>query len=725
MSRRFNRLFRRIRFEILENRELLAVVLQTAEYNGNQYHLLSGPNGSGLTWTQAHEAVRDYGAGASLITLRDEAERSFIANAFKQSAYVWTGFTDVANEGDFRGPNGEMVRPDLWWSGEPSNGAPGEHFALLYNFAGGGFRLNDYSDSGTISGWPVHAVVVVDQSVKQGFATRFVYLVPSDRQPSPAYRSALETTAKTVQRWYADKMGDPGFAATYRDAQSGNIVSRIDRAVNFYWDAASPAGGIGNDNFTAKWTTHLHPPTSGTFTFYVRSDDGIRLYIDGRLVIDSWYDRAISESSASIELTDDHIYDITLEYYERTGGAIVDLSWSGPSFDRQILAEPYVYAGNGKTVVLNTPAVETYVTEHPASWYSTNPPGSPTEMWFWQNVLGDGFALTGEKFDDPNNRWIFYIDAAPACRQLIGGTNGVALMARNDLEGLTGGRNVPTCANESPDLGGIDRWIIGAAHEIGHALGLAHPGECRPDGPLAAREAMMCYGYMDGLRATLTAEDKSSLNNSPFTRERPLDLTENIPALLSEAQSIEGTNDVVDAFQWHNRNKPEDVNGDQAVTPNDALVVINNLNLEGARQLAAEGSVNAGYRIDVTNDWYISPVDALTIINLLNSLASTQAEGEPDLMSMGALTVALVFGDEETFVEVREEPLLRQSNAVAFDHISQIRKPQRQSPETPENNHSDASRTVDDLFAVCETIPWWHDEQSDALAGSLHPKDSA
>jgi len=41
-------------------------------------------------------------------------------------------------------------------------------------------------------------------------------------------------------------------------------------------------------------------------------------------------------------------------------------------------------------------------------------------IWFWQNALADGFALTEGQFDDPLNRWIFYLDADPECDQLVG-----------------------------------------------------------------------------------------------------------------------------------------------------------------------------------------------------------------------------------------------------------------------------------------------------------------
>lgn len=79
--------------------------------------------------------------------------------------------------------------------------------------------------------------------------------------------------------------------------------------------------------------------------------------------------------------------------------------------------------GNGSRFSLSTPIVDVYKTSHPAAYYSSVPsaPGAPFDQWFWENVLNDGFELTGGGLVDPNNRWIFYIDADTACGQKIGG----------------------------------------------------------------------------------------------------------------------------------------------------------------------------------------------------------------------------------------------------------------------------------------------------------------
>src|SRR5262245_42856701 len=80
--------------------------------------------------------------------------------------------------------------------------------------------------------------------------------------------------------------------------------------------------------------------------------------------------------------------------------------------------------GTGATYSLHEPVVEVLVTPHPVSWYQTEAPASSFQNRFWESVVADGFALTGGIFDDPNNRWLFHIDADPLCQQVIGGTSG-------------------------------------------------------------------------------------------------------------------------------------------------------------------------------------------------------------------------------------------------------------------------------------------------------------
>ncbi len=165
---------------------------------------------------------------------------------------------------------------------------------------------------------------------------------------------------------------------------------------------------------------------------------------------------------------------------------------------------------NGKSFRLHSPPVEVYKTGHAASWYSTHPNGPNPTDWFWLNTSQDGSALTGGELEDPYNTWVFYIDADPSCGQEGGGTNGAAVLLANDLRGLTGQPNVPSCQDQEPDRSGVCRWIGGLGHELGHAFDLDHPANC--PGNNCPEKALMWLGYQNYPDAFLTTPDKAKLS---------------------------------------------------------------------------------------------------------------------------------------------------------------------------------------------------------------------
>jgi hypothetical protein len=65
-------------------------------------------------------------------------------------------------------------------------------------------------------------------------------------------------------------------------------VARLDGTVNFDWVNNSPHPALLADGFSARWTGQVTAPSSGVYTFYTQSDDGVRLWLGGQLLIDNW-----------------------------------------------------------------------------------------------------------------------------------------------------------------------------------------------------------------------------------------------------------------------------------------------------------------------------------------------------------------------------------------------------------------------------------------------------
>jgi alpha-glucosidase len=128
-----------------------------------------------------------------------------------------------------------------------------------------------------------------------------------------------------------------GLTGTYFDNTdfTGRSVSRTDATLNFNWPGTSPAPGIASTTFSARWTGYLTPPASGTYTLHTLSDDGVRVWLDGRLVIDNWTAHAPTENRAVVALEAGRRHAIKVEYFQNFGGATMSLMWSTATMGRQ------------------------------------------------------------------------------------------------------------------------------------------------------------------------------------------------------------------------------------------------------------------------------------------------------------------------------------------------------------------------------------------------------
>jgi hypothetical protein len=96
--------------------------------------------------------------------------------------------------------------------------------------------------------------------------------------------------------------------------------TRVDANVDFAWGAGAAPMGISN-NFATRWTG-FYQATSATNYFCTYSDDGIRLWVNGTLVVNNWTDHGPTwNCTGNIALTIGTKYAIVMEFYENGGGA--------------------------------------------------------------------------------------------------------------------------------------------------------------------------------------------------------------------------------------------------------------------------------------------------------------------------------------------------------------------------------------------------------------------
>ncbi len=129
------------------------------------------------------------------------------------------------------------------------------------------------------------------------------------------------------------------------------VLTRIDPMVNFDWDIDSPESGVVNsDNFTVRWTGMIEAPNSETYTFHTEANDGVRLWVNNEMIIDTWTwsktwhvtQPPIEFGSGDITLTAGQQYEIILEYYEHDGNARCKLSWSTPTLTQEAIPSRYL-----------------------------------------------------------------------------------------------------------------------------------------------------------------------------------------------------------------------------------------------------------------------------------------------------------------------------------------------------------------------------------------------
>ncbi len=105
-------------------------------------------------------------------------------------------------------------------------------------------------------------------------------------------------------------------------------LTRVDRRINLVWDGEGINENINSQNISVRWTGKLIPGVSGKYKISFTGDDGYRVWINNDLVIDKWIEQSPSESFIISELKAKQEYDIKIEYFQASGGAVAQLKWA-------------------------------------------------------------------------------------------------------------------------------------------------------------------------------------------------------------------------------------------------------------------------------------------------------------------------------------------------------------------------------------------------------------
>lgn len=180
-----------------------------------------------------------------------------------------------------------------------------------------------------------------------------------------------------------------------RDLEGDPVLVRWDGDVNFDWNSGSPSPLVPRDNFSVRWTrsSYIEP---GYYIFRIQHDDGMRIYVDGKIIYDSWFDQSVGYFVRKVHLKGGY-RTFVVEYYEHTGNAVAfvksepDTGGDYGEYEPDAEGEKIIDNGNG-SFAWSGPTGSRYISSggYASSFYWTyNSTGSPTNSGKWIANLGE------------------------------------------------------------------------------------------------------------------------------------------------------------------------------------------------------------------------------------------------------------------------------------------------------------------------------------------------
>ena len=227
-----------------------------------------------------------------------------------------------------------------WGGGTPGDGLPVDNFSARWTKSlavaeDGSYKFTVTGDDGVRLF--VDGQKVLDKWVPQSRTTYDVtrHLTQGTHQIVLEY---FEANGYAFAKFNYEPTADPPpppppppepFAAEYFDnsgLSGAPVLTRSDDTIDFDWGEGAAGAAVPSDRFSARWT-RTKAYTAGTYRFSVTGDDGIRVLVDGALVVDGWFYQAPTTYSANVQLSEGQ-HTVVVEYFEHTGGAVARFSES-------------------------------------------------------------------------------------------------------------------------------------------------------------------------------------------------------------------------------------------------------------------------------------------------------------------------------------------------------------------------------------------------------------
>jgi beta-glucosidase len=155
--------------------------------------------------------------------------------------------------------------------------------------------------------------------------------------------------------------GKPGLKAEYfnnQELRGEPATVRTDERIDFNWGRYKPTSELNENSFSVRWNGKLTPVESGTYTLGFTADDGARLYLDGKLLVDAWTSNPTKTVTKEVTLEAGRDYDLRMEYFQTNREAVAKLVWSYPRLQERLIDEAVtaVKAADASVLVLGISA---------------------------------------------------------------------------------------------------------------------------------------------------------------------------------------------------------------------------------------------------------------------------------------------------------------------------------------------------------------------------------
>lgn len=135
-------------------------------------------------------------------------------------------------------------------------------------------------------------------------------------------------------------------------------VIRRDPNIDFHWTFNPPAAGIATGWYSVRWTGRVRVPASGVQHIGIEGNDGYRLYVDNKLLIDHWRKQSYRATLAPVSLLAGSTHDIRLEFYEGAGNARIRLVWDAVAPSARDRMDSAIAVARRSDVVLVVAGIE-------------------------------------------------------------------------------------------------------------------------------------------------------------------------------------------------------------------------------------------------------------------------------------------------------------------------------------------------------------------------------